>query len=462
MNFSRNRASFAVVGHPNKGKSSIVSTLARDDSVLVSQQSGTTTHSDSYMIDTGNAGYELIDTPGFQRPKKALHWLKQKADSADQRSAAVQAFINDIECQNQFPDEVRLLTPLMNGAAILYVVDGSRPYGVEYEAEMEILRWTGRPSMALINPIENESYVDSWKNALQQYFKIVTVFNPMQADFNKQLSLLKAFSHLEPDWQDTLAQVVTDLTEQVALNEQQAIILLSELLTDLCHYQNQQKVLTKDQAESLKKLLAKQYNQWMANREKQAFTSLCQLFSHANCDLHSEAIQYPPDLFDSEQWYVWGLNKKQLAAVSTMTGALAGAALDAAVVGHSFMLGAVGGSIVGFSSAWFGADKLATSSIKGLPLGGYMAVQGPIKNPNFPYVVIGRFLYLYEQLKHKNHADRSQVELNSEVLKERIELMQKADSKRLHLCCKQLANQKAATDLVEVLTSLFTRATIDG
>jgi predicted GTPase len=33
---------FAVVGHPNKGKSSIVSSLAMDDSIAISDRPGTT------------------------------------------------------------------------------------------------------------------------------------------------------------------------------------------------------------------------------------------------------------------------------------------------------------------------------------------------------------------------------------------------------------------------------------
>ena len=45
-----------------------------------------------------------------------------------------------------------LLTPILEGAGILYVVDAGAPYRENYEAEMEILRWTGRPSMAVINP----------------------------------------------------------------------------------------------------------------------------------------------------------------------------------------------------------------------------------------------------------------------------------------------------------------------
>ncbi|MEN8304607.1 MAG: GTPase, partial [Campylobacterota bacterium] len=41
---------FAVVGHPNKGKSSIVSALALDDSVQISDTPGTTTKRRSFPL----------------------------------------------------------------------------------------------------------------------------------------------------------------------------------------------------------------------------------------------------------------------------------------------------------------------------------------------------------------------------------------------------------------------------
>ena len=444
-----------MVGHPNKGKSSIVSTLARDDSIAISKRSGTTTRSDHFKIDTGNAGFELIDTPGFQRPQKVLHWLKNNAGSADKRAQAVANFVSDEKCKNQFPDEVELLTPLVEGSAILYVVDGSRPYGREYEAEMEILRWTGRPSMALINPIENNNHIESWQNALAQFFKIVRVFNPMQADFNKQVDLLEAFSHLEPNWKFTLEQVVIDLTKHHQTLIEQSVKLLSEMLIDLCNYQIEQKVLTEEQAKLLQPALVKKYNLHMKERERSAYRDLCHLYSHRQSSLSIADLKLPPDLFDSEQWYAWGLNKKQLAIISGMTGAAAGAAVDLAVAGHSFMLGAIGGGLVGFSSAWLGANKLAASRVKGLPLGGYQAVQGPINNLNFPYVVIGRFLYVHEILSLKTHADRSDILVSPERLKEKIDQMQKDQSKSLHVACKKLVSQTAVDDLRKNLQSLF-------
>ena len=90
------------------------------------------------------------------------------------------------------------------------MVDGSVPFGSEYEPEMEILRWTGRSSMALINPIGQERYIEQWEAALGQYFKIVRVFNAMTAEFAKRLELLRAFGHLREDWRQPMAVAVAE------------------------------------------------------------------------------------------------------------------------------------------------------------------------------------------------------------------------------------------------------------
>ena len=71
------RPRFAIVGHPNKGKSSIVATLAEDDAIAISSHPGTTTHARAYpMRLDGEVLYELVDTPGFQRARETLAWLE--------------------------------------------------------------------------------------------------------------------------------------------------------------------------------------------------------------------------------------------------------------------------------------------------------------------------------------------------------------------------------------------------
>jgi len=87
---------FAVVGHPNKGKSSIVSALALDDSVQISDTPGTTNKQRSFPLSVdGKILYELIDTPGFQRARQVLEWLEKHNVSADKKYEVVELFINE-------------------------------------------------------------------------------------------------------------------------------------------------------------------------------------------------------------------------------------------------------------------------------------------------------------------------------------------------------------------------------
>jgi len=446
---------FAVVGHPNKGKSSIVATLAQNDSLAISNQSGTTRVAERIEVNVGTSQYTLVDTPGFQRPTKVLHWLQQHADSADKRQAAVARFVADIDCQRQFPDEVALLTPIMNGAAILYVVDGSRPYGAEYETEMEILRWTGQASMALINPIENEDYIQHWQQALGQYFKVVRVFNAMQADAEKRRSVLEAFSIIKQEWRGAIEQLISEY-QTVHENQQlQSVELLASLLTRLCVHQLSQKVLTKKQAQLLKPVLESRYIAEMNKIEKDSHDKLKRLFRYHH--LSSESYDLPLDdgLFDTEKWIVWGLNRKRLAAAAAMAGAATGAGLDLALAGSSFMLGAFGGGLVAGGSAWLAADRIAEFKIKGLPVGGFEAHQGPIKNPNFPYVVLGRFLFLQQALRTRTHARRDSIVIKEGDLTEKIALLKSSTQRDLHQALDRLRRQKPVDDLAAVLQPLF-------
>lgn len=450
-----NKAIFAVVGHPNKGKSSIVSTLTRNDEIKISPCSGTTKHANTTIVQTTHTSYILVDTPGFQRPRKVLAWLNQQTSSADLRASAVAKFVNDPDCQTQFPDEVELLTPLVNGAAILYVVDGSRPYSIEYEVEMEILRWTGQASMALINPIENHDYIDSWSNALSQYFKTVRVFDPMKANFDNQLELLQTFAYLKPSWSDTINLVIQDLRQNRKNQQKNSAIILARSLEDMCFYQSKQKVFNKQQTKTTQTLLEKKFTSWISHREQKSIQELFANYSHYQTNLSIEDLKLPPDLFEYEQWYMWGLNKQQLMTAGAITGATAGATVDLAVAGHSFMLGAISGGLIGAGSAWLSANKLVETKLKGLPLGGFEACYGPIKNKNFPYVVIGRFLYLYEQIHQRNHARRGTIEVTLIDLQQQITKLEKLAQKKFHAACDKLTKQKPIDNLEKLLIPLF-------
>lgn len=446
---------FAVVGHPNKGKSSVVSTLARDDRIAVSMRSGTTTEAKTFDIKLADQGYQLIDTPGFQRPRKVLAWLKSVEVNADKRSQRVRDFLADEHCQTAFVDEIELLKPIMQGAAVLYVVDGSRPYSSDYEAEMEILRWTGQPSMALINPIENSDYVENWQQALHQFFGLVRVFDAVKADLQQHLDLLEAFTQLHLPWADSLNNIINAFKDKVAAQRAQSCAIAAKLLEDLTGYQLHQKALNKDQAEKMQLILEKRYYQWMRQCESQAHDQLQLLYRHHQLQRKEAQLELPDDLFDTDKWYAWGLDKSQLTKVAAIAGATSGGVVDMAVAGQTFMLGAITGGVLGSTAAWLGADKLARVKLKGLSLGGYEARQGPIKSKNFPYVVLARFLYVYRQLESRNHAQRDDLVVTDQQVGQVLEQLQKEQRKEIYTALDRLSRQKSVENLAQILAPAF-------
>lgn len=432
---------FAVVGHPNKGKSSIVSTLANDPRVAISNIPGTTTVSQSYPMSVdGKTLYELIDTPGFQRAHEVLAWLNEKLQqnewAAHQRHKAIEAFINDVDCQNKYPDEYQLLNPLMAGAGILYVVDGSRPYGREYEAEMEILRWTGCPSMALINKIHAQDFSKQWQHALDQYFKIVRQFNPMDIEWKERISLLRAFGEIHRPWFNALDSAVKHLEQMRDAQAKQSANIITKALLDMMLMTMKKRLPNSDSFNfdkqdednsQLSDALHSKYLDAIRGIESTMHRSLLNLYLHGDLDANMEAINgLDLDLFSEKSWSIFGLNQKELMMTGMAGGAAVGGVMDVAVGGTSLFAGAGIGALLGAASVWFSQDKIAKVKVMGIPFGAKHLRIGPVKNPNFPYVVLTRALVLHDIILDRTHAnkkaiDRSNLDDNSDTASHRIE-----------------------------------------
>jgi len=404
---------FAVVGHPNKGKSSIVSTLAFDDSVQISDTPGTTTKRRSFPLQVdGNILYELFDTPGFQRARSVLAWLKKHEVTADRRPGVVQDFIDTHREDRRFNDEIELLEPIMSGAGILYVVDGSKPYGEEYEAEMEILRWTGQPSMALINLIDETDHVEAWRRALGQYFKMVRLFNPMRATFPQHLSLLQSIAQLKEEW-------IGPVTASIALFEAYHAQMFDETARNIAYliyrslsHVEKLPIVGEEATEKEKALVVEHYKARLREYEAEAQKKVEHIWHHEHLEKAQQALLFDGmDLFSKESASLFGLSRKELLVTGATGGAMTGAGIDLLLGGSTFFLGSAIGAAVGGAGIFFGFDELSDVKVLGQKLGKRSLEAGPMKPLNFPYILLNRALFHAAKVASRSHALRNRVVL---------------------------------------------------
>lgn len=418
--------SFAVVGRPNKGKSSIVATLARDDSVHIAARAGSTRKKRRFPMQIdGETLYELVDTPGMQRSRSLLAWLQAHNKNAASRPDTVRQFLLEHEGDPQYQDECQALAPIVDGAGIIYVVDGSCPFGADYEAEMEILRWTGRPSLALINPIENTDYVDEWTAGLGQYFQTVRTFDAHRAEHRKQLDLLALFGHLDPQWQQPLKRAVDILETDRLAQHQSAAYLITDMIIDALGYSAQQSIPEGAPEKPVQSLLFTQYKRHLVKQECRCRRQVEEVFYYTDLQTSEEGLALDSDdLFNRESWYLWGLNKRQLLIAAASAGGLvgggAGMVIDGATGGLLGGLGTlvtgVGTAVASTRSALKYADDIAQWKVKGIPSGGKVLSYGPSRNVNFPFVVLGRAMQHHRIISERTHAVRDTLKLDSPAL----------------------------------------------
>lgn len=461
----------AVVGHPNKGKSSIVATLAHDESVRIAPQPGTTTHTRDYpMRVDGELLYTLADTPGFQRARRALAWLESRNVGADGRAQAVADFVRVHREQRDFEDECELLRPIVEGAGILYVVDGSKPYGAEYEAEMEILRWSGRPRMALVNPIGSAEHVESWRLALGQYFSVVRVFDAIAADFSRQVALLRAFGELDEQWAGSLNRAVAVLQHDRQRRHDLSARAIADMLASMLLLKTVRDIAASADSDAAARELEHEHRRALVDIEDRARRTVERIYDHSGLE-HEEDGGADPlehDLFDHRTWTAFGLTPAQLAVTGAIGGAVVGVGVDAALGGASLMLGTALGAAVGAASAWLGGGRLAeATSSNHDSVGGVRITVGPVKDVNFPYVALGRAIHHQRLVAMRTHARRDSLRIDAEDAGAWARDVHGELRRELERCFARLRNgEDSAIDpliaLIQRVTPAVDRAPVDA
>ncbi|HCA12816.1 MAG TPA: DUF3482 domain-containing protein, partial [Marinobacter adhaerens] len=282
-----------------------------------------------------------------------------------------------------------------------------------------ILRWTGRPSLALINSIGADDYSDTWQAALGQFFQVVRRFDAVRAPFEQHLGLLRAFGQLEPDWETPLEQATHYLSAQRQQRRHQAAVLIARTLESMMSYQEKRTLTAGQAAETSDGSLAEQLRErWYRHQRKREQTlrvDIEHLYQHqrirrqeAELEWHSEH-----DLFSEDSRKAWAVSKRYLATAGFGAGAVSGAGIDALTFGSSLGTGALVGGLIGAAGSYFYGDRLALPalSIGVLRDGLKTATFGPVQDSQFGYVVLGRAVDHWWHISHRNHAGRDLLDL---------------------------------------------------
>lgn len=398
---------FAVIGHPNEGKSSVLSTLAEDDSVRISPLPGETRSCQTYsvMLD-GREIIRFTDTPGFQNPRKTLQWMESYRGPDD---GLIEAFLHAHGDDPDFSDDCQLLQPLLRGAGVIFVVDGSRPLRQMDRAEMEILRLTGCPRMAIINCKGNETdWLERWQAEFRKHFNSIRTFNSRQATYRERIELLESLKGIDQELQAILNQVVEAFKDDWQQRNVRVAELLMTLLEEGVGYSRSRRLSSGVDVGLLQEKMHRSYEHFLRGRERRCQAEIRALYRHNifRMELPVQSI-LQEDLFGERTWKFLGLNSSQLVMAGALSGAALGAGLDVAVAGLSFGIFSGIGAVLGAAGTVLKGERyLAEKCLLGVRLDAQQYQVGPVRNIQLLYVLLDRQLLFYSHCINWAHGRR--------------------------------------------------------
>lgn len=422
-----------VVGRANTGKSTLIATLTESADVQISDVPGTTTEERRFEVKTGGVTrLAVIDTPGFEDAAGALAQIQRFSRGSDDRPAAIRAFLKAWEGSTEFQAERRLLAPVMEGGAILYVVDGSYPWRPAMESELEILRWTGQPRMALINRTGSTDFASTWQGPLDQYFSLVREISARDASWEDRLELLQSLGVLRKAWADPIGEVVSALRSMWHRRRQDAAREIAISMAKALTHTRREHVARTDDLSADQARMEQAFHDDLRKFEARQRKAVEQIYGFTKlAHVEHDTISLPKleeDLFAKETWNLLGLSTSQLVGAGATAGALTGLALDAAVGGLSGGGGAILGGLAGAAGAAFmKREQIAKATIEGAGLNvppwlrrsaseTETLVVGPHKGQNFPWVLVSRALTHWHVVEARTHAQRNELVVPAAVL----------------------------------------------
>lgn len=400
----------AVVGHTNAGKTSLLRTLlhAREFGEVDQRPSTTRSVLEQGVWLDGQQLITFFDTPGLESGSELMVATERFATQhRHDGPAQIRAFLDSAQAQHEFAQEAKVLRQLLQSDAAFYVLDCRDPVLPKYQDELHLLTRCGKPLIPVLNyTAAAQAQEQEWRDALAKLnLHAVVAFDTVTPPEGGEAYLLESLATVVPHATHSLKRLILWRKQERQQRIEGGLHAIAELLVEVASYRE----IIANEASDLEKTTAvERLQQRIRAREQVAVRSLLTRFAFLPDDAIAEQLDsatgnWQDDLFTSEILKAWSKD----TGFGVGAGAAAGAGIDLMVGGLSLgAASALGAAAGGLYQSWrhFG-DKLKQR------WQGQRALQ---VDERTIAVLVGRQLYLLEQLTRRGHAATSTLQITAQ------------------------------------------------
>ena len=448
----------AIVGIPNEGKSSFVSTLAYNDGISVSSKSGETTLSSKHSLKIkSEVVYELYDTPGFDDDEGVLNYINDNKMKYSDIYELIRSFIKENTEENTFSKDIEILKVLMEKPIIIYIANSSVKYNSNFDDSLKIIKKFNLPSFIIYNQHdENKNEKVSWGDIEKKYFISSFEYNVLNSNFNNKINFLEM---LEKNIQDkTIKEQLCKSIKILNKDFERRLDFTYEELSDRFYkiINHTKTYRESDLWENSIEEKEAEFISEMKSQEKSFYSLIEKEWGFNN--LEKEIIELKEIEIDAKfSEKILGASKNILTVMGIIIGASIGGGIGLSVDTASFFgsmgmgtaIGTIGGASSGLISILLGTN-LIKKKTKGFGIKKITTLE--LLKLNTKILILTKMYLFVELLSVRSHAKRDKLKFNFQESKN---LFDNLFEEKYHIDIARIICEKNKEKFIEKLTEIL-------
>jgi predicted GTPase len=396
------KATFSIIGKPNNGKSTIISTLTFDDRIEIADEIGTTKKSTKYSYRYNEQEVcTYFDTPGFEDAENIYLYIKKQKELVPSINQILENFIKEYSDDYSTAKDREILKAIVQSDFLVFVINISDRFNINVIGyELEIFKELKKRTVILFNQVnKNKDYSSEWKNELKKYDLVnIHKIDPLNTKRSNIIHILESLYSVDSDIYDKqqLDNVIMAYRKHYNQNLDRSSELISKYLREVLQIEIKTTRKDFDLGKGYE-LIKKEINK----KEKDIQKKLAHLWGY-----------YEVKVEDKRENYDNAINKK--ISLSKKEKAVAAAIIGASIVGTTTGIlsgglgapagagiGLVGGALLGY----FSDGKLYESSLFKKDV----KITVSKKDIDLSIILITRILEFIKTIISHGHANRNRV-----------------------------------------------------